>query len=58
MSYILYIANKPKKFVEKLFPDYKKAMKEQLQELQTPIPKSLYSFRREGEQLSYSDWTF
>ena len=33
MPYAVHIANKPKKFVEKLFPDYKKTIKERLEEL-------------------------
>lgn len=40
MGYTLSIANKPKKFIEKLFPDYKGTVKERLIELQTnPYPR-------------------
>ena len=40
MVYTLQVANKPKKFVEKLFSDYKRTIKERLEELQTnPYPR-------------------
>lgn len=52
MVYIVYVANKPKKFVENLFPDYKKTIKERLEELQfNPYPRGYISL--EGQPDCY-----
>ena len=40
MAYTVHIANKPKKFVEKLFPDYKNTIEEWLKQLENdPYPR-------------------
>ncbi len=52
MPYVLHISNKARKFVEKSFPDYKKILKVQLEELASnPYPRG--SIPLEGKPNCY-----